>query len=381
MMAHIFKYYNYSQKGIIVFTHKEVEYFTYHQKSFSKLFTSIVKNPGNLISFIESLLISKYIRVISKHYFIGVHYGWAYDYEIDHDWIDFHLSGPTTIRSKSKHVAQICYLNSSNFVSKNIYKEVTDKYFDLISITKNTKNKNIDKLLLSVRKLYDVDDRYRVIIIISSNKREDERRYYTRIYDDYYNLFSPKERERFTILKTDAEMGFQGLSSTMISFFLNRSKAFTLFSSIEGSSKVVKEALACGLPIILYDKILGGALNYLNEGINLKTFKSYEKAHLIIKEVIDNYEKYSISVPDELNYDYNLNYLHSYFSDLYKKNGLLYDGKLINTDNLNRRLPSHYFGSGVYWATSKKFRYMTTDLSSLRMMKTFYSGLRLNKVI
>lgn len=371
-MAHIFKHPENGNKGIIIFTHKELKLFTFkiNRRTLKNLFSSLY----SYFSFKSK------INRITDQYFVGIHWGAFHSNQQTPQWVDFHMTAPGTATFIDN--PRIIPFNSAHFTPMIMkMNQEAKKYWDVICVAKNTFVKKWPELLRSIRKLYDIDSSIKVLFVIASNKSESEsNKYYNDIFNDYFKLFSAKERELFTIIKTDPETGFQGFSYTFLSYLYNRSKIFTIFSQMEGECRVVKEAQLCGLPVVVKSDVQGGIRDYLNADNSL-FFDDYEDAHLTLKKAIDNFEAFNVD-PDfwakELREDYSLENLKKHFKELYKSKSLVFDDKLINTDNLNRRLPSHYFDSkSVPWASDSKFRFATTDIVNATMLNQFYSKLKL----
>ena len=371
-MAHIFKHPNKSNKGIIIFTHKELQIFNL------KVNRRLIKNPFRILT--TYFFFKRKILRIRKNYFIGIHWGFYTKNQITPNWVDFHMTAKGTASFKDS--PYIIPLNSANFTPSIMRKELGDKkYWDIICVAKNDTKKNYPELLKSIRKLYDIEQNFKIIFVIASNKNEiGNKNYYNQIFNDYNKLFSPKERELFTIIKTDPETGFQGFSYTFLSYLYNRSKVFTIFSQMEGECRVVKEAQLCGLPVVVKSDVQGGIRDYLNESNSL-FFNNYEEAHITLKEAIDKYDKFKIDTEywaKELREDYSLDSLKKYLMEFYASKGLKFDEELINTDNLNRRLPAHFYDPiSVPWASNSKFRFMTTDITNVFMLRSFLKELKL----
>ena len=371
-MAHIFKHPNKSNKGIIIFTHKELQLFNL------KVNRRLIKNPLRIFS--TYFLFKRKISRIRKKYFIGIHYG-AYQSNLkSSDWVDFHMSAPGTAKFVDDPI--ILPLNSANFTPLVMQKDFNaEKYWDLICVAHNTYQKKYPELLNSIRKLFDLNGNYKILFVIASSKDEsDSKKFYNTLFEDYYKMFSRKEREQFTIIKTHPETGPQGLSYTFLSYLYNRSKVFTIFSQIEGESRVVKEAQLCGLPVVVKSDVKGGMRDYLNESNSL-LFDNYEEAHITLKEAIDNYDKFKIDTEywaKELREDYSLDKVKEFFKQFYNKKGSKFDEELINTDNLNRRLPAHFYDPlSVPWASNSKFRFKTTDILNVYVLQSFLKELKL----
>jgi len=371
-MAHIFKHPYKSNKGIIIFTHKELQIFNL------KVNRRLIKNPLRILS--SYFLFLKKISRIRKKYFIGIHYGSYHRNFKPPTWVDFNMSASGT--AKFLGDPDILPLNSANFTPLIMQNDLSpEKYWDIICVAHNTYQKKYPELLKSIRKLFDIDNKVKILFVIASGKDEsDSKKYYNKIFEDYNQMFSPKEREQFTIIKTHPDTGFQGFSYTFLSYLYNRSKVFTIFSQIEGESRVVKEAQLCGLPVVVKSDVQGGMRDYLNESNSL-LFDNYEEAHITLKEAIDNYDKFKIDTEywaKELREDYSLYSLKKYLMEFYASKGLKFDEELINTDNLNRRLPAHFYDTqSVPWASDSKYRFITTDITNVFMLRSFFKELKL----
>lgn len=375
-MAHIFKERKKSQKGIIVFTHKELSYFEGKLPSWKAL----IKTPGIYLNKIfkkifESYKIKTKLLKIKDEYYIGIHWGFHSENIKTPEWVDFHMSAPGTCTFKGEPF--VIPLSSANFTPRVMKNDNKDKYWDLICVAKNDNKKKYPDLLKSIRKIYDLGYNFKVIFIVASNKDEPKSSYYSDLLKDYNEMFSAKEREYFTIIKTHPDTGFQGFSYTFLSHLYNQSKVFTIFSQKEGQCKAIKEAQLCGLPVVVKKDMEGGGRTYLNKS-NSIMFDEYENAHTAIIEAVKNYRDYLVDyekIEIDLGEESSTKKIKSYFSELYKADGKEFDQNLINTDNLNRRLPAHYFDESISWANKPEFRFSTTDIVNKHMFHEFLKAL------
>jgi len=379
-MAHIFKHPTKNSKGIIVFTHKEFNSFNYKLKPNKNL----IRNPKLFLSssYQKALLRTSFERkvdTLKKNYFIGIHWGFA-SKDISPKWVDFHMTANGTATFKNDPF--IIPLNSANFTPEVMSKKNNiTKYWDIICVAKNDHKKNYRQLLLSVRKIFNLGYQYKILFIIASNRNEDSDRFYTNILDDYFKMFSSQEREIFTIIKTHPQTGFQGFSYSFLSHMYNQSKVFTIFSQKEGECRVIKEAQLCGLPIVVKSDMEGGGRDYLNQN-NSIYFDDYEQAHKALIYAVENFKNFdfdTLSLREDLSESSSIEKLHIYFKQLFNNYNQKYDNALINLDNLNRRLPAHYFDPSITWADSEDFRFTTTDISNKEMFDEFCNSLDLEK--
>ena len=376
-MAHIFKYPKNGKKGLIVLTHKEmIEYeyiwfITSRRDYIFNLFKSY-KLPFKLY---KQIRIKQMIKKLKKYYFIGIHYGWIMKNPKIPEWIDFHLAKRSTLVLDDYSEHFLVPLASRNFTPIVMKNKNVPKYWDIVIVAKNIKHKKLDTFLQEIRKIYNLGYKYKVLIISSSNKgEENSKAYANNLFDIYFNDFSYEERENITLLKLDWRLGFQGLHYSTISHLLNQSKVFAFFTEVEGVAKALQEALLCGLPVVAYSKLAGGGADYLNEK-NSVFFDNFNKAHLSLIEAVENYEKFEVNTEElakELYDIYSIEKFKEYMNMLYKKYNQTFDGELVNTDNLNRRLPAHFYDKNLGWCDDGKYRYTTTDIVSLYEFKRFY---------
>ena len=374
-MAHIFKYPSNNSKGIIVFTHKELIAFSFNASHIRRF----RRNPSTIINNVFlSFFFKRKINSLRENFLIGIHLG-LYATNVDTTfWVDFHMTSPGTATFNSKQF--VIPLSSAHFTPSVMRQdENCEKYWDIICVAKNTRGKNIDKLLDSIRRIYDLKKNYKILIIIATNRSESNFKYYNEIMADYFKKFTPVERENLTIIRTHPDTGFQGLSYSTLSYFYNRSKIFTLFSEIEGHAKVVKEAQLCGLPIVVKSDLKGGVKDSLTSE-NSSFFIDFESAHETLIKAVEHYKDYKVIADywaSELREDFTIEKLKEHFHLLYEFNSLKFDGKLENLDNLNRRLPAHFYDpKSIPWASSLHFRYRTTDICNYKMFVEFLSYIK-----
>lgn len=375
-MAHIFKKTTENQKGIVIFTHKELHYFEGNLPSWKLL----VKKPRVYFKKVISILSKDWktkskLFNIRKKYYIGIHWGAFHEKVKTPNWVDFHMSAPGTCTFKGDPF--IIPLSSANFTPKIMKNENKEKYWDLICVAKNAKVKKFPELLASIRKIYDLGYDFKVIFVVASNDHEPSHSYYNDLLKDYNEMFSAEEREKFTIIKTHPDTGFQGFSYTFLSHLYNESKVFTIFSQKEGECRVIKEAQLCGLPVVVKSDMEGGGRDFLNKN-NSVMFDEYENAHIAIVEAVENYRDYIVDyekIEVDIGEESSVRKIKSYFSELYKADGKEFDQNLINTDNLNRRLPAHFFDESISWANKPEFRFSTTDIANKHMFHEFLKAL------
>lgn len=355
-MAHIFKNKKESsffskalgiknKTGILIFTHKEKRW--------------INQNPN----------IQNQIIELHKSFYIGVHYGHRMLDEQKASYEDFCMGANSVVEFSSTSPFRIP-LNSRAFTPSFFKKMNAPKFYDIINISRNITLKKLDVFLSAVRKIYDEGKLYKFLLIVPSTESEkDDGNYFLDIVHEYNSLFSRKEREFFTLIRLSKEHGFLGISPLTISYLYNSSKIFTLLSPGEGESRVIHEALLCGLPVVCYKELYGGGRDYLTP-LNSLQFDDYGKVAETFIKAIEEYDKFQVDTETlalELSEENSLLRLNEYFSKLFQIHGNEFDGNLINTDYLNLRLPAHYMD--VPWKSTNLSA--TADILTEEQFLTF----------
>ena len=362
-MAHVFKQYDGHSKGILVFTHKEMYWLNSKISKFD-----LFKPHKLLLKLIQFPLKKVQLLKLREKYVIGIHWGRFHRDVTSPWWADFNMAAPGTCTFKNETF--LIPLNSANFTPSVMRPTQTPKYWDIICVAKNTKEKKNRELLRSVKKIYKLGYQFRVILIMASDVHETNKVYDNGLLEYFYNTFTDKERKLITLLKTDPQIGVKGLPLESIAHFYNQSKVFTMFSQEEGESRVIKEAQLCGLPVVVKNDIRGGGADYLSEKNSLM-FTEYDDAADVLIDAVKKYTEFDLDV-EKLRIDIgeveNIEKLKRHFYKLYESLNLGFDGVLINTDNLNWRLPAQYSDETTPWAFGQRYRFQSSDLSTMQQL-------------
>jgi hypothetical protein len=182
-------------------------------------------------------------------------------------------------------------------------------------------------------------------------------------------MFSPEERERVTVLMIGAPGYPFPVSSTYLADVYNDSKAFALFSDQEGESRVVAEALLCGLWIVAKEHVRGGAADYLTAA-NSRRFTTVEEAAdaLIELHLAEGGPAGSATLSSELSATETAPRLREQLEALLPPGP--HPDELWHLENLDRALPSH-----VLSLPRELRREFTNDLADPQAALTFMSSL------
>lgn len=365
-MAHIFKLPENGNKGIIVFTHKEIAFF-------QKFFKQTRFDWANKLQsrFVKRYTLKRYFKgeleQLRKDFFIGMHFGHFHKDYPKLPYVDFYMGSEGTVLFKEP-VFRIP-LNSRNFIP-TIFQDLgfERKYWDIICVAKANVLKKMDEQLKAFRRIYDLGHKYRILLLVPPSVTRDPKKVYVDLEDDYYRMFNKDERDLFTLMSLRDNLSFLGLPQTTLVEFYNNAKVFTLYSQREGESRVISEALLCGLPVVVKDNLIGGGRDFLNES-NSVMFKTYEASHEALIHAVEHYKDLKPDTADLIEStreDASLKKLNGYFEQLYRQHGQHFDGKLINQDSLDFRLPGHYLD--LEWGRG---RLLSADILSNKQYKTF----------
>ena len=169
-MAHLFKHYDCKNKGILIFTHKEMYWLN------SKITRLDILNPIRLFQKILLLPLKKvYLRKLRQNYFVGIHWGRFHRNVNSPWWAEFNMTAPGTCTFKNETF--LIPLNSANFTPSIMEPTQTEKYWDIICVAKNIREKRNRELLRSIKKIYNLGYKFRVCLIIASDLIESDNVY------------------------------------------------------------------------------------------------------------------------------------------------------------------------------------------------------------
>lgn len=340
-MAHIFKKKT-NTKGILVYTHKELEHGRWHDdisQGIPLLHQDIVDN-----------------------YYIGIHHGSVPRsfHNVD-SRISFAMASPGQTATEMSPPRVQIPMNSRNFLPDFFKPTAGEKMWDVLNISRNIPLKRLDVFMRAVRELYDQKKFLKVLLVVPSEYDElNNPSSWPQIMNYYENNFSAKERDLFTFIKLSPEYSGQGISLSTIAHFYKSSRVFTLLSAIEGESRVIHEALACGLPIVCFSGLSGGGRDYLND-LNSVQFDDYEDLASTLETAVNNTSQGLLTVnTDDIRQNMccekTLPTFITYINRLYALDGSsVSQQELINTDYLHLRLPSHFLD--VPWYDKEVYKY------------------------
>ncbi|MDP7141944.1 MAG: glycosyltransferase [Alphaproteobacteria bacterium] len=308
-------------KGIIILTHNERHLLT--------------TAPRTL-----RLLLDK----IKEEYFLGMHSGGYQKHMIDVPYVDFYMSAAGNMRVPDTWNKPHIKMSSREFIpvcfQPNLH---IHKIWDILYITRPILQKRIDHFFLVMKRVLEKRPHTKILLIVSDTQIKRAGYSYLNLYKDYHLIFTEEQKKQLEILHLKSKKTNFPLSPSEIASYYNQSRIFTLFSDREGESRVIAEALLCGVPIVAKSYLAGGGRDYLNAE-NSRLFTSDEEACDAFCSLLDDPISISPKMIDEIavqtREDYTVQKLTEELRDLYSAKGLPFDGQLY-MDGLTRRLPSH----------------------------------------
>ena len=369
-MALILKKSCLKSKGVIIFTHKEFSNFFYYKTGFLKMIYRGLKiSPRDTVrKIMGSNLFYKNIKKIKARYIIGVHFGWFYEKANFLNDADFILKVDNNM-PKLKFKGSILNLVTRNFTPE-IFEHTpsVNRYYDIINVSKYSDIKKLNLFLKSIKEIYRQGKKFRVILI-TSNK--DNKQKYNDLISDYYNIFTPEERNKFILLMLSKDIRFPGISQEAISFFIKNTKVLTLFSEVEGESRIISEALMAGCRVCAYKYLKGGGVDYLNQR-NSELFEKYDIASESLIKAVESLpvstQEYK-NIFNMCNEETSKEKLINFLKDNFLGNHLKHDD-FINLNDLNMSLCAHK--KGMPWDI---FPNRTSDIITRKQFDIFLKEL------
>ena len=301
------------EKGIIVFTHKEWDYFES-----------------------DTLIIEK-LKSLKKKYFLGYNSGAYHKGKIISDLVDFSLGHDSFHKILNKDVINIPFYDG-NFISEDFKNlNIENKYFDIAAISTPSKLKRNRELLVALSKN---KQNLRALIIIVTSKYDDPVFQDQQLFELKEQIFSKEKKELITMMILSPQIAPKGLNKSVLNWFLNNTKIFYAGSDYEGGNRASKEALLSGCKIIYYKHTKSGIPLGLNK-YNSIVFHKYESINKAINDGLKDY-KY-LKTDNESYFNFSSKFALEKITPIlqkYFKDPEITD-KIINHENLSVDLPAH----------------------------------------
>ena len=338
-----------ASKGIVVFTHKE---------------TSTLSSS---LSVLQRLL-----QRVRERYVVAVHYGWYSRIDGPPAWVDFHFAPEATVVFAEPDRVRRIPMNSSYFVPSYFRPVKMPKQWDVISVTRPAPFKNTDQLLAALRVLKDMRPQSRALVVCATSQRSRTTGMLAGVERQYQELFSPAEREDVVLLPFNLQGAPFPFPRRDVAFLYNASRLFTLFSKREGGSKAIKEALLCGLPLVLDADLEGGGLEFATAK-NSRVFRGVKQAAERMAEVLDHsadFEFDTSGLARRISETYTVPELMAHLARTFEELGIPFEGE-VDTHELGMKLPSHHSSL----ERDAKERGWAADLQTHRAAAAFLRGL------
>lgn len=251
---HILKKKTISSKGIIVVTHKEIQY------------------------------LDSFLKKIKQKYYIICHVGFnvpipSYDFLSFIFCTKFKKKLKNHLEFTSRHFLNNCFNNDEkeNIVQKN-FTHILEKYnlnfkknepfpyercFDFICVSRVCKNKNPIDSLLYLKQYCEASNAHVCFVLMYKEKQDEQ--YYDKIIQIYntmkhLNILFIDTRK----LRIQNNISVGGIPPQELSYFYKKSKVYLHTCVNEGESRTIHEALCCGCKILVHKSTLGGAIDFIN---------------------------------------------------------------------------------------------------------------------
>lgn len=333
-------------RGILVLTHKEIGFVRTDLPPFRRC-----------------------LELLRRRYVIGIHYGHFRDNVRPGSWVDFHFAPSDTVRFAHPEAVRAFPFSSSHFIPSFFRDQQLPKPWDIISVTRPIPLKGNESLLRSLALTKRRRPQTRALIV-STGTKGGRNENGDQLWATYQRDLSYEERQDIVLLPFELTGRPFAFPRKDLAWLYNSSRVFTLFSDKEGGSKAIKEALLCGLPVVLRRELIGGGLELTNEH-NSQLFSDENGAAEAFCHILDNYERFRFDpapLAERASEVHTVGKLEALLRQMYSELNEPWDGVWDSTD-LSMKLPSHHPGL----IPQHLAQGWTSDLPSSRAMLEFFA--------
>ncbi|MCH4544438.1 hypothetical protein MK632_01390 [Rhizobium changzhiense] len=191
---------------------------------------------------------------LKKRYLVGLHHNW-HDYSFRYDPLfDFSMAGDGDLIEVNNAPFARIPLDACNF-SPDCFLQprATEPFWDILYVARAVAFKGIPELFATVRALYDTGHMYRVLFICPTQKKT-ELPGIANLREHFEAMFSPRERQLFTLLTLDWDYPFP-LDLHTLAFFYRNSRIFLHPAPEERRCRTAAYAWAGGMPVVANEHV------------------------------------------------------------------------------------------------------------------------------
>jgi len=307
-----------NSRGVLIFTHKERQFFS------------------SGLDIVESK-----IKSLKKEYVVGMHWGIYQPDPVDKiPYVDFHLARESTVsfNSETTRIPLVAY----NFNPKYMEPLDVPKRWDILTVAHPSKRKRLSDLLETIKIMFDEGYSPNVLLWCPSPAERGGPNWDQRFFELYENIFTNDERDQIELTTPIRDGSLYPLPHEIMPYLYNSSKIFTLFSNLEGDPRAITEALMCGTPVVVRSDLVGSGKDYLNaENSEIVTTK--REAAQTFQEMLQNPDKYQVNADQlgkQLSIEHTAEKLEQGIKSVFQEKRYNYEGEIIK-NNLSMKLPSH----------------------------------------
>jgi len=290
----------------------------------------------------NNMLLKKQMRRLKDKYIIV--YFWArFQEEVKSiPFVDAHFAHPCSVKKFNTEQHRI-KMHDMQFVPDYFENLNLPKRWDLLCIATASKNKNLHKLLKTIKMAIDEQNDFTACLIVPRPEKLKGGNWDKKFFEMYENELTEDQKgniDLYTPLRSEASI--QPIPKEFLPYLYNSAKFFTLFSENEGGPKVIAEALMCGTPIIVPSSFTGGINAYLDESNTYKFFSLNEAKNMFIS-IKMNHKEYEFNpdyLTDKLSASQSAERLENRFEEIFKQMDIRYKGS-IKKDGLDSKLSHH----------------------------------------
>ena len=192
---------------------------------------------------------------LKGRWLIGQHQNWQ-DFEYVHDDLfDFVMCAQGAIRAKDDKVIPLVPISALHFTPVSFRRFSSEKYWDVLHISRLQDHKNIEGFFEVIRHLFDLGHELNVLLFCTiPDKTPKQKNGSYQIRQKYEEMFTAREKDMFAFLTTDYRNPYP-FSSDFVAQFYNNSKVLLNTGLKEAGGRISAYAWACGMPVVALNNI------------------------------------------------------------------------------------------------------------------------------
>ncbi len=221
--------------------------------------------------------VRRVLEALRETYLVAVAETWSQPQVSSPPWVDFHLARSGAVSFVDSDRVTCLPFDAGSFIPAYFRQRGGESQWDVVSVTRAADAANVGALLHALRALKDHRPQTRALVLCRALGGLESPGTLARLLEQYHRDFTHEDRNDIALVVLHPHGAPLPMPGRDMAWVYGSCRLFVSFDSEGLSPAAAKEALLCGLPLVVHRDTDGGVLELTNPE-NSRLFSEREEA-------------------------------------------------------------------------------------------------------